>query len=81
MVARHHVNEVNGPKVVGEIVDVLDQLAREGARLLLERALSAEVNEFLGRQRYAAAMSFAVAATATAGEVFPTTRRQRCCQS
>lgn len=53
MVARYHVNEVDGPKVVGEIVDALDQLAREGARLILERALSAEVDEFLGRERYA----------------------------
>lgn len=62
-----HVNGVTGPKVVGEIVDILDQLAREGARLMLERALSAEVNEFLGRQRYMpAAMSFAVTASATA---------------
>lgn len=41
------------PEVGGEIVDILDQLAREGARLMLERALSAEVDEFLGRQRYA----------------------------
>lgn len=53
MVARYHVNEVDSPKVVGEIVDILDQLARDGARLMLERALSAEVDEFLGRERYA----------------------------
>ena len=53
MVARYHVNEVDGPKVVGEIVDALDQLAREGARLMLERALSAEVDEFMGREPYA----------------------------
>lgn len=53
MVARYHVADVNEPKVVGEITDVLDQLAREGARLMLERALAAEVDEFLGRGRYA----------------------------
>src|SRR5919201_192825 len=53
MVARYHVADVNEPKVVGGITDVLDQLAREGARLMLERALAAEVDEFLGRGRYA----------------------------
>lgn len=30
----------------------LEELAREGARQMLERALAAEVDEFLGRQRY-----------------------------
>lgn len=52
MVARYHVSGGESPKVVGEIVDTLDRLAREGARLMLERALSAEVDEFLGRERY-----------------------------
>lgn len=53
MVARYHDNAVEGGKVVGEIVDVLDRLARDGARQMLERALAAEVEEFLGRERYA----------------------------
>jgi hypothetical protein len=53
VVARYPVNEVDTPKVVGEIADILDRLARDGARLMLERALSAEVDEFLGRERYA----------------------------
>lgn len=34
------------------VVDVLEQLAREGARKLLAMALEAEVTEFLGRRRY-----------------------------
>ena len=58
MVARYHVNEVDGRKFVGEIVDVLDRLARDGARQMLERALAAEVDEFLGRERYARGPEF-----------------------
>jgi hypothetical protein len=38
MVARYQVNEVDGPKVVGEIVDALDQLACDEARRMLEPA-------------------------------------------
>jgi transposase-like protein len=53
MATRYHASGTGNAKVVGEIVDVLDQLAREGARLMLERALGAEVDEFLGRERYA----------------------------
>ena len=53
MVARYHVADASEGKVVGEIADALDQLAREGARMMLERALAAEVDEFLGRERYA----------------------------
>ncbi|MDQ3689075.1 MAG: hypothetical protein M3406_03395, partial [Chloroflexota bacterium] len=30
----------------------IEELAREGARRMLERALAVEVDEFLGRQRY-----------------------------
>ncbi len=52
MVARYHVTEVGGSKVAGEIVDALDELAREGARKMLHRALEAEVAEYLGRERY-----------------------------
>lgn len=35
-----------------ELVDELEQLAREGARRMLAAALEAEVTEFLGRGRY-----------------------------
>lgn len=58
MVARYHDAGVSDRKVVGEIVDVLDQVAREGARVMLERALAAEVDEFLGRERYARGEEF-----------------------
>jgi transposase-like protein len=37
----------------GDLGDVLEQVARLGARLLLQTALEAEVTEFLGRDRYA----------------------------
>jgi transposase-like protein len=53
MATRYHAGGPDNAKVVGEIIDVLDQLARDGARLMLERALGAEVDEFLGRERYA----------------------------
>ncbi len=53
MVARYHVTEVVGSKVAGEIVDALDEVAREGARRMLHQALEAEVAEHLGRERYA----------------------------
>jgi putative transposase len=36
----------------GDLGEVLEQLARLGARLLLQSALEAEVTEFLGRNRY-----------------------------
>jgi len=52
-VARYQDANVDGSKVAGEIVDVLAQVARDGARLMLERALAAEVEDFLGRERYA----------------------------
>ncbi len=52
MVASYQVTEVVGSKVAGEIVDTLDELAREGARKMLHRALEAEVAEYLGRERY-----------------------------
>jgi len=35
----------------GDLGEVLEQVARPGARLLLQSALSAEVTEFLGRNR------------------------------
>jgi transposase-like protein len=52
MVARYHVSDVNASNVAGTIVDALDQLARDGARQMLQWALEAEVQEFLGRERY-----------------------------
>ncbi len=52
MVAPYHVADGNGSKVAGTIEDALDRLARDGARQMLERALEAEVHEFLGRERY-----------------------------
>ena len=52
MVAQYHVADVGAPKVAGTIVDALDEVAREGARRMLQRALEAEVDEFLGRDRY-----------------------------
>ncbi len=36
----------------GDLGDVLEEVARLGARLLLQTALEAEVTEFLGRNRY-----------------------------
>jgi putative transposase len=35
-----------------DLVDVLEEVARLGARLLIQTALEAEVTEFLGRARY-----------------------------
>jgi transposase-like protein len=35
-----------------DLVDVLEDVARLGARLIMQRALEAEVDEFLGRARY-----------------------------
>lgn len=52
MVAKYHVSDVSGTKVAGEIVDVLDELARDGARRMLQKALEAEVEAHLGRERY-----------------------------
>ncbi len=36
-----------------DLVEVLEEVARLGARLILQTALEAEVTEFLGRERYA----------------------------
>jgi putative transposase len=52
MVARYHVSDGGARSVAGTIVDALDQVARDGARLMLQRALEVEVEEFLGRERY-----------------------------
>lgn len=36
-----------------DLTEVLEDVARLGARLILQSALEAEVTEFLGRERYA----------------------------
>jgi putative transposase len=36
-----------------ELPEILEELARLGAQLLMQAALEAEVSEFLGRERYA----------------------------
>ena len=58
MVAEYHVDEVDTEKVAATIVDPLDQLARDGARHMLQRALETEVDEFLGRERYQRSEAF-----------------------
>ena len=35
-----------------DLVEVLEQVARLGARLIMQAAVEAEVGEFLGRARY-----------------------------
>ena len=50
--ARYH-SQVYAPEAGAVITDTLETVAREGARAMLERALAAEVDEFLGRPRYA----------------------------
>jgi len=52
MVARYHVADVNGSKVTATIEDALDQVARHGAQVMLQKALEAEIDEFLQRPRY-----------------------------
>jgi len=56
--AKYHVDQVVGPDADDEIRSALEQLAREGARQMLEWALEAEVEEFLGRERYARSTEF-----------------------
>ena len=48
----YHLGAASGGSAEVEIESALEHLAREGARLMLERALEAEVEEFLGRERY-----------------------------
>jgi hypothetical protein len=48
-----------------DLADILEDVARLGARLILQTAVEAEVTEFLGRDRYARATAPAPA-TATA---------------
>jgi putative transposase len=56
--AQYQVDRTVDPKADDEIGTALARLAREGARLMLEQALAAEVDEFLGRQRYARSAKF-----------------------
>lgn len=52
MVARYHVADVNGSKVADTIEDALDRVARQGAQVMLQKALEAGIDEFLQRPRY-----------------------------
>jgi putative transposase len=51
--ANYHVPRVVDAEAEDQIGTALERLVRDGARRMLERALTAEVDEFLGRQRYA----------------------------
>jgi putative transposase len=50
--ARYHAPQA-APETGAVITDTLESIAREGARAMLERMLTEEVDEFLGRPRYA----------------------------
>ena len=50
--ARYH-SQHQAPEAGAVITDTLESIAREGARLMLERMLTEEVDAFLGRPRYA----------------------------
>jgi putative transposase len=45
-----------------ELPDILEEVARLGAQLLMQAALEAEVTEFLGRERYQRATTTPAAA-------------------
>ena len=50
--ARYHAPQA-APEAGAVIIDTLESIAREGARAMLARMLAEEVDEFLGRPRYA----------------------------
>lgn len=50
--ARYHAPKL-APEAGAMITDTLESIAREGDRRMLERMLTEEVDEFLGRPRYA----------------------------
>lgn len=52
MVARYHAADVSASNIAATIVDALDDLAREGARKMLQKALEEELEAHLGRKRY-----------------------------
>lgn len=49
---RGEIDDLFGPELRGDLGGTLEDVARLGARLLLQSALEAEVTEFLGRNRY-----------------------------
>ena len=55
---RYQTPHALAPEAGAVINDTLETLAREGARAMLERALRAEVDEHLGRARYARGPAF-----------------------
>jgi transposase-like protein len=61
---RHHIDELFARD--RPLPEILEEVARLGAQLLMQAALEAEVTEFLGRDRYARA--------ASAGEARPGSR-------
>ena len=52
---RHHIDELFASD--RPLPEILEEVARLGAQLLMQAALEAEVTEFLGRDRYARAAS------------------------
>jgi putative transposase len=52
---RHHIDELFAAD--RPVPEILEEVARLGAQLLMQAALEAEVTEFLGRDRYARAAS------------------------
>src|SRR4029450_2173614 len=56
-----------------DLVDVLEEVARLGARLIIQTALEAEVTEFLGRARYQRAASAEDARPGSRNGYCPTT--------
>jgi putative transposase len=52
---RHHIDELFAAD--RPLPEILEEMARLGAQLLMQAALEAEVTEFLGRDRYARAAS------------------------
>jgi len=47
---RHHIDELFGGN--RPLPEILEEVARPGAQLLMQAALEAEVTQFLGRDRY-----------------------------
>ena len=56
-----------------DLVDVLEEVARLGARLIIQTALEAEVTEFLGRARYQRGVSVQDARLGSRNGYCPTT--------
>jgi hypothetical protein len=75
--ARCHAPKL-APDEGAVITDTLESVAREGARAMLERALAEEVDEFLGRPRYAPVAAPPATATAMAGSARSASAPGRC---